>query len=56
MAATTSGDFMLVHLRLEKVQVAPGIKDGTLLPRFIESVRNIQKFLSLSLGLREGTT
>lgn len=30
------------------------MKDGTLIGRFIESVRNIQKHMSLEAGLPEG--
>jgi len=35
-------------------KVAPGMKDGTLIGRFIDSVRNIQKHMSVEAGLPEG--
>ena len=46
-------NFMLIHLRLEKAQLAKGVQDGSLLPRFVESVRNVQEHLSRELGLPE---
>ena len=50
----SNGKFMLVHLRLEKVQVAPGMKDGTLIGRFIDSIKNIRKEMSKFYGLPDG--
>lgn len=49
-----TSDFLLIHLRLEKVQKAPGMHDGTLLPRFVQSIRSIQKHMSIEAGLPPG--
>ena len=49
----TEGNFLLIHLRLEKAQLAKGVQDGSLLPRFVASVRNVQKQMSRELGLPE---
>lgn len=49
-----TSDYMVIHLRLEKVYKAPGMNDGTLLPKFIKSMRNIQKYMSIEAGLPPG--
>ena len=35
--------YLVLHLRMEKIQASKGLKDGTLLPKVVKMMQNFQK-------------
>ena len=40
---TVHAGYLVLHLRMEKIQASDGLKDGTLLPKVVKMMQNFQK-------------